>query len=101
MSSVCITTQLTHKCNSQNFNFVSSFSRLDRDHLRRYHEYSEREALRPGVTRLNFPYFMSDEAVKYVIDSITLIAKHGWKLLPQVLCVCGVDSAFMCTMILA
>lgn len=52
--------------------------------MRRYHEYSEREALRPGVTRLSFPYFMSDDAVDYVINAVTLIAKHGWKLLPQV-----------------
>ena len=60
------------------------YSRLDRVHLRRYHEYSEREALRPGVTRLGFPYFMSDDAVNYVIDSVTMVAKYGWKLLPQV-----------------
>ena len=59
-------------------------SRLDRVHLRRYHEYSEREALRPGVTRLNFPYFMSDETVNYVIQAVAMVAKHGWKLLPQV-----------------
>ena len=63
---------------------LSSCSRLDRVHLRRYHEYSEREALRPGVTRLSFPYFMSDEAVEYVIKSVSLIARHGWILLPQV-----------------
>ena len=59
-------------------------SRLDRIHLRRYHEYSEREALRPGVTRLSFPYFMDNEAVDYIIQSVVMVAKYGWKLLPQV-----------------
>ncbi len=39
---------------------------------------------RPGLTRLSLPYFMSDEAVDYVISAVTMIAKHGWKLLPQV-----------------
>jgi tRNA(Ile)-lysidine synthase TilS/MesJ len=58
---------------------------LDRTHLRRYHEYSEREILRPGVIRLSFTYFMSQEAVDYIITAVAMTAKHGWKLLPQYL----------------
>lgn len=48
--------------------------------------YSEemREALKPGVTRLSFPYFMSEEAVEFVIEAVKMIAREGWKLLPQV-----------------
>ncbi|XP_022086161.1 uncharacterized protein LOC110976840 [Acanthaster planci] len=58
-------------------------SRLDRIHLRRYTEYSEREILRPGFTRLNLPYFMDDECVEFVLDAVSLTAQHAWKLLPQ------------------
>ena len=39
---------------------------------------------RPGYTRLSFPYFASDEFVDYIINAVILVAKHGWKLLPQV-----------------
>ncbi|KAL9973375.1 hypothetical protein ACROYT_G019827 [Oculina patagonica] len=58
-------------------------SRLDRVHLRRYHEYSEREILRPGFVRLNLPYFMSHDAVEFVLKAVEMVAEHGWKLLPQ------------------
>lgn len=58
-------------------------SRLDRVHLRRYHEYSEREILRPGFVRLNLPYFMSHAAVEFVLKAVEMVAKHGWMLLPQ------------------
>ncbi|XP_071949812.1 uncharacterized protein [Antedon mediterranea] len=58
-------------------------SRLDRTHLRRYQEYSEKEILRPGFARINLPYFMSDEAVEFVISSVAMVANEGWKLLPQ------------------
>ncbi|XP_072040662.1 uncharacterized protein [Amphiura filiformis] len=57
--------------------------RLDRVHLRRYHEYSEREILRPGFTRLNLPYFMEEECVDFVLSAVAMVAEHGWKLLPQ------------------
>lgn len=48
--------------------------------------YSEemREALKPGVTRLSFPYFMSEEGVDFVIEAVKMTAREGWKLLPQV-----------------
>ncbi|KAL5012515.1 hypothetical protein ScPMuIL_011066 [Solemya velum] len=58
-------------------------SRLDRTHLRRYKEYSDREILRPGFTRINLPYFVNDETVDFVIEAVELISEHGWKLLPQ------------------
>ncbi|XP_013390956.1 uncharacterized protein LOC106159276 [Lingula anatina] len=57
--------------------------RLDRVHLRRYREYSEREILRPGFSRINLPYFMNDECVEFVLDAVKMVAEHGWKLLPQ------------------
>ncbi|XP_033632009.1 uncharacterized protein LOC117293705 [Asterias rubens] len=57
--------------------------RLDRVHLRRYTEYSEKEILRPGFVRINLPYFMSDDCVDFVIEAVTMAAQHAWKLLPQ------------------
>ncbi|XP_076446986.1 uncharacterized protein LOC143284202 [Babylonia areolata] len=58
-------------------------SRLDRVHLRRYMEYSHREILRPGFTRLNLPYFMGEDQVDFVLQAVALMAEHAWKLLPQ------------------
>ena len=39
---------------------------------------------RPGFVRLNFPYFMSHDAVEFVLKAVDMVAEHGWKLLPQV-----------------
>lgn len=47
-------------------------------------DYVEMTGLRPGVTRLSFPYFLSQAAVEYVVKAVEMVAKHGWKLLPQV-----------------
>ncbi|XP_067663197.1 uncharacterized protein [Haliotis asinina] len=58
-------------------------SRLDRTHLRRYREYSHREILRPGFTRLNLPYFMDDACLEFVLEAVKMVADHAWKLLPQ------------------
>jgi selenocysteine lyase/cysteine desulfurase len=38
--------------------------------------------LRPGWTRLNFNYFISEETFDYIVSAIELVAEHGWKLLP-------------------
>ena len=49
--------------------------------------YSEqmREALKPGVTRIGFPFFMNEEAQDFVIEAVIMTAREGWKLLPQVM----------------
>ena len=39
---------------------------------------------RPGFVRLNLPYFMSHDAVEFVLKAVEMVAEHGWKLLPQV-----------------
>ena len=39
---------------------------------------------RPGMTRLNFPYFMNEQAIAYIIEAVKMVAREGWKLLPQV-----------------
>jgi selenocysteine lyase/cysteine desulfurase len=39
------------------------------------------EGIKPGWTRVNFNYFISDAVCDYIIDAVKLIADHGWKLL--------------------
>ncbi|OQV19242.1 putative tRNA 2-thiocytidine biosynthesis protein TtcA [Hypsibius exemplaris] len=45
-------------------------------------EFSQREVLRPGFVRINFPYFSTDEEIIFVCRAVKLVAEHGWKLLP-------------------
>ena len=64
-------------------NILVEDSRLDRVGLRRGHvEHSQWEVLRPGVTRLNLPWFSSDEEIKFIVSAVALVAEYGWKLLP-------------------
>ncbi len=39
------------------------------------------EGIKPGWTRVNFNYFISDTVCDYLIDSVTLLAEQAWKLL--------------------
>ncbi len=41
-----------------------------------------RELLRPGFTRLSFPYFMSPAEVQYILSALKQLAEHAWRLLP-------------------
>jgi hypothetical protein len=41
------------------------------------------EGIKPGWTRVNFNYFISDAVCDYLIDSVILLAEQGWKLLPD------------------
>ena len=38
------------------------------------------EGIKPGWTRVNFNYFISDTVCDYLIDSVILLAEQGWKL---------------------
>ncbi|XP_071517521.1 uncharacterized protein [Panulirus ornatus] len=58
-------------------------NRLDRSHLRRQHEHSNVEVLRPGFVRLNLPYSASDEEVEFIVSAVCEVCKNGWHLLPQ------------------
>jgi len=40
------------------------------------------ESLRPGFVRLSLSYFASKEEVQYILQAVSTIAEHGWKLLP-------------------
>ena len=63
-------------------NILMEDDRLDRTHLRRKEEYSSYEILRPGFTRLNFPFFASDSEVDFVIEAVAAVAQSGWAMLP-------------------
>ncbi|CAH0476124.1 unnamed protein product [Peronospora belbahrii] len=41
------------------------------------------EVLKPGVSRVSFPYFADDDEVDYILEAVNFVANHGWKLLPQ------------------
>lgn len=39
--------------------------------------------VKPGWVRVNFNYFVSDEVTDYIVDAVRLIARDGWRLLPD------------------
>lgn len=41
------------------------------------------ELLRPGFSRVSFPYFLSSDEIDYVLSAISQVAREGWLLLPQ------------------
>jgi selenocysteine lyase/cysteine desulfurase len=41
------------------------------------------EGIKPGWTRLNLNYFISDTVADYLIEAVALIARHGARLLPE------------------
>ena len=41
------------------------------------------EGIKPGWVRVSFNYFISEAVFEFILDSIHLVADHGWKLLPQ------------------
>ena len=42
----------------------------------------KQEVLRPGFTRLSFPYWLAREEIDYTVNAILCIALHGYKFLP-------------------
>ena len=41
------------------------------------------EGIKPGWVRVNFNYFISEDAFRYVVQAVAMVAEHGWKLLPE------------------
>ena len=41
------------------------------------------EGIKPGWVRVNFNYFIADDAFRYIVEAVAMIAEHGWKLLPD------------------
>ncbi len=40
------------------------------------------EGIKPGWVRVNFNYFISEAVFEFIIEAVSLVATHGWKLLP-------------------
>jgi selenocysteine lyase/cysteine desulfurase len=58
---------------------------IDLDTSHAFHSSISRgcEGIKPGWTRVNFNYFISDAVCDYLIEAVHLVARHGWKLLPD------------------
>ncbi|MEC7949657.1 MAG: aminotransferase, partial [Myxococcota bacterium] len=41
------------------------------------------EGVKPGWTRVNFNYFISETVFEFLLSAVEFIAEHGWKLLPE------------------
>ncbi|CAN5194963.1 aminotransferase class V-fold PLP-dependent enzyme [soil metagenome] len=39
------------------------------------------EGIKPGWVRINFNYFISETVFDYLVKAVTLVARHGWKLM--------------------
>jgi selenocysteine lyase/cysteine desulfurase len=56
--------------------------------LHRSHEFEHEithgcEGIKPGWTRVSFNSFISDTVFRYIVDAVDLVARDGWKLLPE------------------
>jgi selenocysteine lyase/cysteine desulfurase len=54
--------------------------------LDRSHEFERQiaggcEGIKPGWVRVNFNYFLDDQAVDYIIEAVRMVARDGWRLL--------------------
>lgn len=41
------------------------------------------EGIKPGWVRVNFNYFISEAVYEFVLEAVDLVARDGWRLLPQ------------------
>ena len=56
--------------------------------LDRSHEFEREiaggcEGIKPGWVRVNFNYFISSTVFDYVVEAVRLVAREGWRLLPD------------------
>jgi selenocysteine lyase/cysteine desulfurase len=56
--------------------------------LERSHEFEAEiargcEGIKPGWVRVNFNYFVSEAVFAFILDAVDLVAREGWRLLPQ------------------
>jgi len=52
------------------------------------HEYEAQiatgcEGIKPGWVRVNFNYFIDEAVLDYIVEAVRLVAREGWKLLPD------------------
>ena len=41
------------------------------------------EGIKPGWVRVNFNYFISETVFDYILEAVSLVAREGWRLLPD------------------
>ena len=41
------------------------------------------EGIKPGWVRVNFNYFISETVFEFLLDAVDLVAREGWRLLPD------------------
>jgi selenocysteine lyase/cysteine desulfurase len=41
------------------------------------------EGIKPGWVRVNFNYFISETVFDYILEAVLLVAREGWRLLPD------------------
>ena len=56
--------------------------------LERSHEFEREiahgcEGIKPGWVRVSFNYFLSDAVFDYIVEAVSLVADHGYKLVPH------------------
>jgi selenocysteine lyase/cysteine desulfurase len=56
--------------------------------IERSHEFEREislgcEGIKPGWVRINFNYFISEPVLDYIVEAVSLVAEHGWRLLPD------------------
>ncbi|MDG4820995.1 aminotransferase class V-fold PLP-dependent enzyme [Asanoa sp. WMMD1127] len=58
---------------------------IDLDHSHRFERevMAGREGIKPGWVRVSFNYFLTDAVCRYIVEAVDLVARDGWKLLPD------------------
>jgi selenocysteine lyase/cysteine desulfurase len=58
---------------------------IDLDHAHRLeHEVlGGCDGIKPGWARISLTYFLTDAVCRYIVEAVDLVARHGWKLLPD------------------
>jgi selenocysteine lyase/cysteine desulfurase len=56
--------------------------------IERSHEFEREiaggcEGIKPGWVRVNFNYFISETVFDYIVEAVALVAREGWRLLPD------------------
>ncbi|HET9657253.1 MAG TPA: aminotransferase class V-fold PLP-dependent enzyme [Kineosporiaceae bacterium] len=56
---------------------------LDRSHAFQREITRGCEGIKPGWVRVNLNYFLAEPVVAYLLDAVDLLAREGWRLLPD------------------
>ena len=44
---------------------------------------SQWEVLKPGMTRMNIPWWTPDKELEYILTAVEMVVNDGWRLLPS------------------